>query len=72
MALIEYIKQNKQEDNDWFKVESNKEGTKWWGKCWIIYEFVKYEFKLEFEVNRDRYCADSHGLSSHAYRDGAA
>ncbi len=28
MALIEYIKLNKQEDNDWFKIESNKDGTK--------------------------------------------
>jgi hypothetical protein len=29
MALIEYIKVNKQEDNDWFKIQSNKEGTKY-------------------------------------------
>lgn len=50
LALIEYIKQNKAEDNDWFKIESNKEGTKWTGKCWVIHELAKYEFKLEFEV----------------------
>lgn len=41
---------NKAEDNDWFKIEPNKEGTKWTGKCWIIYELVKYEFQLEFEI----------------------
>lgn len=28
-VLIEYIKQNKVQDNEWFKIESNKEGTKY-------------------------------------------
>ena len=28
IALIKYIELNKSEDNDWFKIESNKEGTK--------------------------------------------
>ena len=28
MALIQYIKINKDEDNDWFNIESNPEGTK--------------------------------------------
>ena len=27
-VLIEYIKLNKTEDNEWFKIEPNKEGTK--------------------------------------------
>eukprot|EP00041_Stephanoeca_diplocostata_P006569 m.88644 g.88644 ORF g.88644 m.88644 type:complete len:105 (+) comp16434_c0_seq2:133-447(+) len=28
MALIMYVKKNKEEDNDWFKLESNPEGTR--------------------------------------------
>ena len=27
-VLIEYIKLNKAQDNEWFKITSNKEGTK--------------------------------------------
>lgn len=27
-VLIEYIKLNKAQDNEWFKIQSNKEGTK--------------------------------------------
>ena len=44
------MSQCKEEDNDWFKIESNKEGTKWWGKVWIILDLVKYEYDIEFEV----------------------
>ena len=29
-----YITNNKEADNDWFRLESNKEGTRWFGKCW--------------------------------------
>lgn len=49
-ALITYVKLNKANDNDWFKVESNKTGTRWTGTCWTFYQGVKYEFALEFEV----------------------
>lgn len=52
MALIKYVEINKAEDNDWFKIESNKEGTKWKGKCWYIHNLVRYEFDLQFEVLR--------------------
>lgn len=48
--LIEYIKINKEMDNDWFRIESNKTGTKWTGKCWYYHENVKYEFNLQFEI----------------------
>ena len=50
MSLIKYIEINKKEENDWFKIESDKTGTKWKGKCWLVYEMNKYEFELEFEV----------------------
>jgi len=50
LALIKYVEINKAEDNDWFKIESNADGTKWHGKCWYIHEHVKYEFDLQFEI----------------------
>jgi ufm1-conjugating enzyme 1 len=46
----QYVQQNKSNDNDWFRLESNKDGTKWFGKCWFIHELIKYEFDLEFDV----------------------
>lgn len=45
------MKNNKESDNDWFRLESNKEGTKWFGKCWYIHNFLKYEFEIEFDVS---------------------
>jgi ufm1-conjugating enzyme 1 len=49
-ALITYVKYNKQNDNDWFLIESNKTGTRWKGKCWYVHELVKYEFDVNFEI----------------------
>jgi len=50
MSLIQYVEQNKANDNDWFRLESNTDGTKWFGKCWFIHELLKYEFDLEFDI----------------------
>lgn len=49
-SLIKYVQNNKDSDNDWFRLESNKEGTRWFGKCWYIHELLKYEFELEFDI----------------------
>ncbi|XP_054927465.1 ubiquitin-fold modifier-conjugating enzyme 1 isoform X1 [Dermacentor andersoni] len=49
-ALIKYVQNNKENDNDWFRLESNKDGTRWFGKCWYIHELLKYEFDVEFDV----------------------
>jgi ufm1-conjugating enzyme 1 len=49
-ALIKYMTVCKEEDNDWFKIEANKDGTKWWGKVWVILDMVKYEYDIKFEV----------------------
>jgi len=49
-ALIKYVQLNKDMDNDWFRVESNKEGTKWTGKCWFIHNYEKYEFLVQFDI----------------------
>lgn len=50
MALIKYIELNKQDDMEWFKISSDKEGKVWKGKVWTIIEMTKYEFDLEFEI----------------------
>jgi len=49
-SLITYIKSNKESDTDWFRLEANKEGTRWFGKCWHIHDLKKYEFDVEFDV----------------------
>ncbi|VDP05582.1 unnamed protein product [Soboliphyme baturini] len=49
-ALIKYIENNKASDTDWFRLESNKDGTRWFGKCWYYHELLKYEFDVEFEI----------------------
>ncbi|XP_015174409.1 PREDICTED: ubiquitin-fold modifier-conjugating enzyme 1 [Polistes dominula] len=49
-VLITYVKNNKESNNDWFRLESNKEGTRWFGKCWFIQDYLKYEFEVEFDI----------------------
>ncbi|XP_055597163.1 ubiquitin-fold modifier-conjugating enzyme 1 [Uranotaenia lowii] len=49
-ALIKYVQNNKASDSDWFRLESNKEGTKWFGKCWYVHNLLKYEFDVEFDI----------------------
>ena len=43
-SLISYVKTNKESDTDWFRLESNKEGTRWFGKCWHIQVIISYHF----------------------------
>lgn len=47
-AIITYVKSNKLQDNDWFKIEPSKDGTKWQGVCSCIHNLVRYEFRLQF------------------------
>mmetsp|Transcript_28282 Transcript_28282/g.92312 ORF Transcript_28282/g.92312 Transcript_28282/m.92312 type:complete len:165 (-) Transcript_28282:43-537(-) len=49
-ALISYVQWNKQNDNDWFTIASDKTGTKWKGKCWYVHNLIKYEFDVQFEI----------------------
>ncbi|KAJ8981864.1 hypothetical protein NQ317_008211 [Molorchus minor] len=49
-SLIKYVQNNKEQDNDWFRLDSNKEGTRWFGKCWYIHDLLKYEFDVEFGI----------------------
>lgn len=46
------MQSNKDAGTDWFRLESNKEGTKWFGKCWVMNNLLKYEFNVEFEVRK--------------------
>lgn len=46
------MRQNKENDNDWFQLTPNETGTRWSGKCWYIHELLKYEFDVEFDVSR--------------------
>jgi ufm1-conjugating enzyme 1 len=50
-ALIHYVKLNKETDSVWFSIQSNKQGTKWSGKCWYIHNLLKYEFKVQFDIS---------------------
>mmetsp|Transcript_89909 Transcript_89909/g.178690 ORF Transcript_89909/g.178690 Transcript_89909/m.178690 type:complete len:165 (-) Transcript_89909:60-554(-) len=49
-AMIQYVEINKENDHDWFMLDSNDNGTKWEGSCWYIHDLIKYEFKLQFEI----------------------
>lgn len=50
-ALIKYIENNKATDMDWFTIKpSNKEGTRWEGRCWYVHELIKYEFGFQFDI----------------------
>ena len=50
IRFLRYITNNKEADNDWFRLESNKEGTRWFGKCWHYHNQLKYEFDVEFDI----------------------
>ncbi len=49
-AAPQYVKKNKEDDNDWFKLESNADGTRWFGTCWTFLDGLRYEFDVEFDV----------------------
>uniref|UniRef100_A0A3Q1F8U8 Ubiquitin-fold modifier-conjugating enzyme 1 n=1 Tax=Acanthochromis polyacanthus TaxID=80966 RepID=A0A3Q1F8U8_9TELE len=49
-ALIRFVEQNKAADNDWFRLESNADGTRWTGTCWFVHELLRYEFRLEGKI----------------------
>ncbi|KAK8803019.1 hypothetical protein WA538_002095 [Blastocystis sp. DL] len=50
VSLIAYVKMNKKNDTDWFKLTCDKTGVHWSGTCWMYYKRVKYEFKVEFDL----------------------
>lgn len=50
-VLFQFVENNKAADLDWFRLESNKDGTRWYGKCWSYVNMAKYEFDVEFDVS---------------------
>ena len=40
-TLIKLIESNKEKDADWFRIESNEDGTRWFGKCWQYHNMKK-------------------------------
>ena len=48
--MIKYQSVNKEAGREWFTIESNKTGTRWTGKVWVMHEHMRYEFELEFEL----------------------
>ncbi|KAK5986696.1 Ubiquitin-fold modifier-conjugating enzyme 1 [Trichostrongylus colubriformis] len=49
-SIIKFVQNNKETDSDWFRLESNADGTKWFGKCWHYHNMIKYEFDVEFDI----------------------
>jgi len=50
IALIKLVNYNRENQQEWFKIDSNPDGTKWTGVCWHLHNLVKYEFDLQFEI----------------------
>ena len=49
-CLIAYITKSQEEDNVWFSIEPDDTGVMWSGRCWYIYELIKYEFDMVVEL----------------------
>lgn len=49
-ALIAFINNNKINDTDWFRLEANTDGTRWFGKCWHFYNNIKFVRKKLFGI----------------------
>ena len=48
--MVKYVELNKANDNDFFTIECNPNGTRWTGRCWFVHELLRYEFDLEFDM----------------------
>lgn len=59
---LQYVENNKKNDNDWFRLESNKEGTRWFGNVWFVHNLLKYEFAVEFDVSSS-FCYSEYSLT---------
>ena len=50
-SLITYVKTSKESDTDWFRLESNREGTRWFGKCWHIQVYTDKQINCYKIIN---------------------
>lgn len=58
-ALLEYVEKLKASEEDFFTIESDDLGTKWFGKCWIFHFHQKREFAFEIEIPVMRFIVPS-------------
>eukprot|EP00892_Ulva_mutabilis_P002463 jgi/Ulvmu1/12217/UM086_0007.1 len=49
-ALVQYIRNCKADASDWFSIYPSQDGLRWHGKCWHVYNLLRYEFDFEFEL----------------------
>lgn len=49
-SLIQYVEQCRAADSAWFNLESNAQGTRWFGQCWTYHANQKYTFDVEFDL----------------------
>ncbi len=49
-CLIKFVEINKANDRDFCEISCNDTGTRWEGKAWFVYNLLRYEFDLQFEV----------------------
>lgn len=49
-CLVQYVKQNKADDMDWFTIKPSADGVEWRGTCWSVHDMLRYEFEFEFDL----------------------
>jgi len=50
-ALIQYMKQAREEGTDWFRLKAtDSTGTRWEGVCWTFNQFKKYEYQFHITI----------------------
>lgn len=77
-ALIYYVEDNKTNDTEWFRIDCDDSGTKWFGECWHVHNMKTYRFKLEINVPAaypnapvDIVLPDLDGKTAKMYRGGS-
>ncbi len=51
VAIVRYVEEAADDDNDWFDVQPvDDKGLKWEGTCWFLYNMKRYRFTVHFEI----------------------
>ncbi|GFE53814.1 Ufm1-conjugating enzyme 1, putative [Babesia ovis] len=77
-ALIHYVEENKANDTEWFTIDCDDKGTKWFGECWHVHNMKTYRFRLEINIPAaypnappDIVLPDLDGKTAKMYRGGS-
>ncbi|CDR95685.1 Ufm1-conjugating enzyme 1, putative [Babesia bigemina] len=77
-ALIHYVEENKANDTEWFQIDCDDQGTKWFGECWHVHKMKTYRFRLEINIPAaypnappDIVLPDLDGKTAKMYRGGS-